>query len=117
MSAPIELHEVFFLAPVPYGNEVAVLTLRRSDTQITLVLDQTAHVRYCNEAIWGPIGASPLATTDPAAVLQRWGWVLIRATTGRSAGALVSTTDVGEANHVQTRLFVGPASAAGPYRG
>jgi hypothetical protein len=112
-----ELHELPFLAPVPRGHDVLVVSLRRTPDDPSLsrfVLDQTDGVLYCDEKLWGAFGRDVLATQNPLGVLTRWSWVVEKAATGRVAGVMISTKNWGDTNHSETRLFVEPMGA--PYR-
>lgn len=107
-----------FLAPVPRGHDVLVSWFKQqpdATSESVVVLDRTAGVLYCDESTWGPLGTAELALRDPIAVLTRWTWVLTRSLSGMSGGALVSTKDRGESNHVRTDLFV-EEGAPSPYR-
>jgi hypothetical protein len=113
MSSEVELHQLPFLAPVPRGHEVLVATLRRSpesDVLASLVHDRTASVLYVGDTLLGPLDRNPLAIQDPIAVLTRYTWVVVSASVGRVAGAMISSTSAGDQNHAQTRLFVEPAA-------
>jgi len=115
MPTSHELYELPFLAPVARGHEVIAATLRRahdSDELASLVLDRSSGLVYCSEPLLEPLGRTELPLTDPIAVLTRFTWRVVRSTTGRSLGAVVSTTSVGDQNHARTRLFIEPEAAA-----
>jgi len=110
--------ELPFLAPIPRGHEVLVVGLLRDPGAFEpswLALDRTAGVLYCGENLWGPIGRSAEAATDPVAILTRWSWRVAQSATGRVRAALVGSSDVGDSNFAKTRLFLEP-EGAGPYR-
>lgn len=110
--------ELPFLAPIPRGHEVLVVGLLRAPTATEpswLVVDRTAGILYCGENLWGPLGQSAEAASDPVAVLTRWSWRVARSATGRVRAALVASSDVGDSNFARTRLFLEP-EGAGPYR-
>lgn len=106
------------MASVPRGHEVVVAWLKRSadaTRETALVLDRTAGMLYCDDALWGPLGRDPRVLDDPLAVLTRWTWTVTRSIAGIAAGAVVLTTSSGESNEARTRLFV--TSPATAYRG
>ncbi|MBS2018240.1 MAG: hypothetical protein JST00_35550 [Deltaproteobacteria bacterium] len=114
----MQVVRLLFLAPVPRGHDVVVTWFKQhgdSPDECLVVVDLTAGVLYCDENTWGPLGTTELALRDPVTVLTRWSWVLTRSLSGVSGGALVSTKDRGEGNHVRTDLFVEPGPPA-PYR-
>jgi hypothetical protein len=102
------LHELPFLAPIPRGHEVLVVTFASEDKTLTAVLDRTASSLYCPEALWGPLHQDPVrAVTDPVAVITRWAWTLRSAVEGVCAGAMMSTKSWGGDRHeVKTILLV-----------
>lgn len=113
-SPPLLRIELPFLAPIPAGHEVLVVWLRQTpDDQRTrlLVLDQSARVLYCDDRLWGPLGANEQATLDPVGLLTRLSWVEDRRLMGRVSGAMVT---MGASTELRTRLFLEPGSA--PYR-
>lgn len=106
------------MASVPRGHEVLVAWLKHSpdaSRETALVQDRTAGILYCDHELWGPLGRDPRALQEPLAVLTRWTWVVTRSIAGIAAGAVVLTTNSGESNAAQTRLFV--QSPTTPYRG
>ena len=116
MSSATELYELSFLAPVPRDHLVLVATVHRDGAYGTFVLDQTAGVLYSDTVIWGPLGKRASAVNDPLATLAQYEWRPVRASTGRIVGAMISTKNMGDANHAETRLFVEPLPPAAPYR-
>lgn len=111
-----EMHELWFLAPVPRDHLVLVATVHREGAYGSFVLDQTAGVLYADAVLWGPLGKRASAVVDPLATLAQYDWTPVKTTVGRVLGAMMSTKNTGEANHAETRLFVEPAPAAAPYR-
>lgn len=109
-------HELAFLAPIPRGHEVLLVTFTLEGKSPKLVLDRTASSLYCPEELWGPLHQDPVnAVTDPVAVITRWAWTVQSATEGVCAGALLSTKHRGGDRHdVRTMLLIEPAGA--PYR-
>jgi hypothetical protein len=109
-----EAFELTFLAPVPRGNDVHVVAMRRdpdSEDLVWLVLDRTAGIVYCGEQLWGPLGASAAAiATDPVAALTRWSWTVARSVSGQVVAALVVSSDIGDSNFSKTKLLVRHAS-------
>ncbi len=107
--------ELPFVASIPRGHEVLVAWLKSSPDatrESALVLDRTVGVLYCDPSLWGPLGRDPRAVQDPVAMLTRWSWVVTRSTTGIAAGAIVVTTNSGDSNEAQTRLFVQSPAAS-----
>ena len=109
------LHELPFLAPIPRGHDVLVVTFTLAGKSPTIVLDRTAANLYCTEDLWGPLHQDPvLAVTDPVAVITRWTWTVRSAVEGVCAGAVMSTKGWGDRHEVKTCLLVEPSAA--PYR-
>ncbi len=109
--------ELPFVAAVPRGHEVLVAWLKSSPDatgESALVLDRTTGILYCDPSLWGPLGRDPRALHEPLAVLTRWSWVVTRSAAGIAAGAVVVTTNRGDSNEAQTRLFV--QSPAAPHQ-
>lgn len=101
--------ELPFAASIPRGHEVLVAWLKSSPDatrESALVLDRTAGILYSDPSLWGPLGRDLRVLQDPLAMLTRWSWVVTRSATGVVVGAIVVTTNRGESNEAQTRLFV-----------
>lgn len=114
-----------FAAPVPAGNEVVLLTIERKEagffdtSEVEVVVDVTARVVYADYSYWSVLQtrgwpASPV-TDDPVGALGA-GWSPKRAFRGRVAGALLSTRDGGDRNHIATVLHVLPEVVEQGYR-
>lgn len=113
-----------FLAPIPQGHEVTVLDLTTDDeswlatTNAEAVVDATAGIVYGDYNYWHllekrPWSAEPPAT-HPVAALGKT-WRARRTLQGRVLGAVVSTRDAGDRNHVVTALHI-TQSVAPAYR-
>lgn len=106
-----------FAVPVPAGNEVILLTIERKDagffetSEVEVVVDVTARIVYADYSYWSALHARGWpafpVTDDPIGALGA-GWAPKRAFRGRVAGALLSTRDGGERNHITTLLHVLP---------
>ena len=108
-------HDLPFLAPIPRGHEVLVVTFTLAGKSPTMVLDRTTSNLYCPEPLWGPLHQDPvLAVTDPIAVVTRFAWTVQSAVEGVCGGALVSTKGWGDRYEIRTLLLVEPAGT--PYR-
>ena len=116
---------VEFAAPVPAGNEVLVISLEKSDSgffdvsSAEIVVDLSARVAYADYAYWSVLAergwpSAPVAD-DPVAPLGD-AWKRKRSLHGRVAGALLSSRDGGDQNHIRTLLHVLPEVEKG-YRG
>jgi hypothetical protein len=112
------VHELLFLAPIPRGHDLVVLTFGRvpaSDGASTVVLDRTASTLYCSEDLYGPLHQDPvLALTDPVAVVTRWAWTLKSTAAGICGGAMIATTGRGGGLSAKTLLLMDPPGT--PYR-
>ncbi|MBX3250976.1 MAG: hypothetical protein KF901_27615 [Myxococcales bacterium] len=109
-TAPYEIIEFPFLAPVPRGHEVFFAILTQSAERASLVLDRTARLIYTLEALFTTVGTQPAIFSDPIPTLEAQGWTVERAQAGVSHGAIVLSHD--RRNRARTRLFVGPAPSA-----
>lgn len=110
------LCEVPFLASIPRGHDVLVVTFNLGDKSPSVVLDRTAANLYCTDELWGPLHQDPaLAVTDPIAVAKRWNWKIKNAIQGVCAGAMISTKSWGGDNYEVKTLLVLETPAA-PYR-
>ncbi len=111
--------EVEFVAPVPRGHEVHVITLTHDELGRTaqLVHDRTAGVVYGGTVTAGPLARDvAFACADPASHLARFSWKVTQRDVGVAQGALVTTSNHGEVNVAVTRLVLEPGPAS-PYRG
>lgn len=113
-----------FLAPIPQGHEVTVLDLTTDDeswlatTNAEAAVDTTAGIVYGDHSYWHLLekrawSAEPPATHPVAALGEKWR--ARRTVQGRVLGAVVSSKDGGDANHVVTALHL-TKSAAPAYR-
>lgn len=111
-AAMASLLELPFLAPIPRGHEVLVVTFALDDKAPTVVLDRTASTLYCPGDLWGPLHQDPaLAVTDPVAVVTRWAWTVQSTLGGTCAGALISSKSWGgDRLEVKTTLLVEQAT-------
>jgi hypothetical protein len=117
--------ELEFAAPIPAGNQALVLTLVREKagffdvSEVELVVDRTARTVYADYPYWTVAASAGWRDTpvadDPVGFLGE-GWSAKRALEGRVAGALLSTKDTGDTNHVRTLLHLLPEVEKG-YRG
>jgi hypothetical protein len=116
---------VEFAAPIPAGNEALFLTIERQDggffdvTEVEAIVDLSTRIVYADFAYWTVLKeagwpAAPVAD-DPIACLGA-GWKPKRSFKGRIAGALLSTRDTGDTNHIRTVLHALPDVERG-YRG
>jgi hypothetical protein len=100
------VYELPFIAPIPRGHEVQVITFN-GDESPTVVLDKTTSSLYCPEALWGPLHQNPaLAVTDPIAVATRFSWTVRSVVAGVCAGAMMSTNQWGGDRHVVKTLLM-----------
>lgn len=116
---PVELFELSFLAPVPFGHEMVVMRfVRRQEIfldfngPLWVVVDRTARVLYGDEHVWQVASQSPSFIDDPVAALKVE-WRPERVVVGKGAGALVFTKDGGE-SLVRTRLLVASSGSDPP---
>ena len=119
MDAPIEAHELFFVAPIPRGHDVVIVTLTDTGVyfnNLACALDETAGILYCGEDLFDTFGRQVMSVTDPGALLAKLGRPALRTTKGRVVGSIVSTKHDGDANFTRTRLFLQPTTATSPYR-
>lgn len=116
---PVELFELAFLAPVPFGNDVLVMRfMRRREVFLEMngplwvVIDRTTRVLYGDENVWTLAAQSPSFVDDPVKALTI-DWRAERVVVGKSAGALVFTRGEGE-SLIRTRLIVAPSGSEMP---
>jgi len=107
--------ELPFLAPIPRGHDVVVVTFTLDDRSPTLVVDRTAGTVYCPDALAGALQQDPLhAVADPISTLTRWSWTVKSTMSGVCAGALVSTRVSGNNRYeLKTHLLMEPAATTG----
>ncbi len=108
--------DVPFLAPIPRGHEVLVVTFELDGKSPMLVHDKSAAAVYYPDDLSGPLlRAAEQAVDDPVTAITRFPWTVKDAIAGLSLGALVSTQRTSRGQEATTRLFVEPASKQ-PYR-
>lgn len=109
------VHDLPFVAPIPRGHEVLLVTFTVDNQSPTLVLDRTTSIVYCPENLWGPLHQDPvLAVSDPIAAVTRFAWTVRNTVAGTCVGALISTQNSGNKQEAKTRMLIEPATA--PYR-
>ena len=110
------VYQFQFLAPVPKGHGVLVAQLQRhGGDEAWVVLDRTAAILYCDEAVWRSLPRRDdalRAVRDPLGVLADHKWFPMTEASGICGGAVIATTDAGDSNFARTYLLVEP----GPFR-
>jgi hypothetical protein len=107
-----------FLVPVQRDHVVVVTRVEHGPTKTSavLVVDQTANVTYCSDALYQTLWSDDAALEDPLALLARQGWKVHGSQMGRVVSVLMVTRDEGDANFLRTRIMTAPVAAGDPYR-
>lgn len=118
--------QIGFVAPIPAGHEVIVISFEREGagwleaSEAEAVVDVTSGTIYADLTYWSAMkahrfpDASP--ASDPAGALGP-AWRAKHSFHGRATGAVVSTRDTGDTNHACTILFLVPLDVTPGYRG
>jgi hypothetical protein len=114
MEDPPLVIDVDYLAPVPAGTEVSILSLSRPDagffgaSEVSCVIDRGHRIVYGDLTLWELLTSSTSSTLpcDDVAAALGPSWVVARHVEGRVSCAVVTTRGEGKFNHIRTRLYV-----------
>lgn len=107
-----------FLVPVQRDHVLVVTRVehRSTRTWTYVVIDQTAGVTYCSDALHSTLWSDQAAFHDALAVLAQQGWKVHPSEMGRVVSVLMATSDEGDNPCVRTRVLLTPVVAGEPYR-